>query len=137
MSEESTTPDLVEMLRHGVDAANRMDPAAFAGIFAPDAVFLTGVGRFEGREAIRDYAEDFWGSYDELLWSLDEVHDLGSGVALFSSVLTGRLRGSNAEAHLRWAVVVTHVRGAVSRWTDYVTIDEARAVAERLAEDRG
>jgi hypothetical protein len=56
----------------------------FVRSFAPDAVFLTGVGRFEGRE-----------------------------------------------------VVVTHAGGVVSQWTDYATIDEARAAAERLAEERG
>jgi hypothetical protein len=38
---------------------------------------------------------------------------------------------------LRFAVVVTHAGGVVSQWTDYVTIDEARAAAERLAEERG
>jgi hypothetical protein len=34
-------------------------------------------------------------------------------------------------------VVVTHAGGVVSQWTDYATIDEARAAAERLAQERG
>jgi hypothetical protein len=43
----------------------------------------------------------------------------------------------SADVHLRFAVVVTHAGGVVSQWTDYVTIDEARAAAERLAQERG
>jgi len=114
-----------------------MDGDVFVRFFAPDAVFLTGVGRFEGRDAIRGYVDDFNGSYDERSYAPDEVHDLGNGVAWFSAVVTGRLRGTSAEVHLRFAVVVTHAGGVVSQWTDYATIDEARAAAERLAEERG
>ena len=137
MSEESTTPDLVELVRHLLDAVSRMGGDAFVRFFAPDAVFLTGVGRFEGREAIRDYIEDFNSSYDEQSFTPDEVHDLGNGVAWFSAAVTGRLRGTSSDVHLRFAVVVTHAGGVVSQWTDYATIDEARAAAERLAEERG
>jgi len=137
MTEESTTSDLTELVRHLLDAVSCIDGEAFVRFFAPDAVFLTGVGRFEGRDAIRGYLEDFNSSYDERSFAPDEVHDLGNGVGWFSAVVTGRLRGSNAEVHLRFAVVVTHAGGVVSQWTDYVTIDEARAVAERLAQERG
>ena len=136
MSEESTTPDLLKLVRHLLHAASRMDGDVFVRFFAPDAVFLTGVGRFEGRDAIRGYVDDFNGSYDERSYAPDEVHDLGNGVAWFSAAVTGRLRGTSAEVHLRLAVVVTHAGGVVSQWTDYATIDEARAAAERLAEER-
>jgi ketosteroid isomerase-like protein len=136
MSEESTTPDLVELVRHLLDASSCMDGDVFVRSFAPDAVFLTGVGRFEGRDAIRGYFEDFNGAYDERSYASDEVHDLGNGVAWFSARVTGRLRGTSAEVHLRFAVVVTHAGGVVSQWTDYATIDEARAAAERLARER-
>ncbi len=138
MSEESTTPDLVALVRQLLDAASRVNGDVFVRLFAPDAVFLTGVGRFEGRDAIRSYLEDFGSSYDEILFSaLGDVHDVGNGVVWFSAVVTGRPRGMSAEVHLRFAVVVTHAGGVVSQWTDYVTTDEARAAAERLAEERG
>jgi uncharacterized protein (TIGR02246 family) len=136
MSEEPTIPDLVELVRHLLDAVSCKDEGAFVRFFAPDAVFLTGVGRFEGRDAIRRYGEDFNSSYDEQSYAPDEVHDLGNGVAWFSVVATGRLRGVSADVHLRYAVVITHAGGVVSQWTDYVTIDEARAAAERLAAER-
>ena len=136
MTEESTTPDHVELVRHLLDAASCKDEDAFVRLFAPDGVFLTGVGRFEGRDAIRGYLEDFNSSYAEQSYAPDEVHDLGNGVAWFSVVATGRLRGTSSDVHLQFAVVVTHAGGAVSQWTDYATTDEARAAAERLAEER-
>jgi len=137
MTEESTTPDVAEILQQISDAASRGDVDAFANSFAHDAVFVTGVGRFEGRNAIRGYVEDFWSSYDEQSFAPEEVHDLGNGVALIPAVVTGRLRGTSADVHLRFAVVVTHAGGVVLHWTDYVTIGEARDAAERLAEARG
>jgi uncharacterized protein (TIGR02246 family) len=137
MPEESTTAAPVELVRHLLDALSCMDDDAFVRCFAPDAVFLTGVGRFEGRDAIRGYFEDFKSSYDEQSYASDQVHDLGNGVAWFSAVVTVRLRGVSADVHLRFAVVVTHAGGLVSQWTDYATIDKARATAERLAKERG
>ena len=136
MVDEGASPDLAEIMRQLAGAASRGDPDGWADSFARDAVFLTGVGRFEGRDAIRGYIEDFWGSYDERSFAPDEVHDLGNGVAWFSAVVTCRLRGTSAEVHLRFAVAVTHADYVVSRWTDYVTIHEARAAAQRLAEER-
>jgi SnoaL-like domain len=137
MPEESTTRDLVELVRHLLHAASCMDGDVFVRFFAPDAVFLTGVGRFEGRDAICRYVDDFNSSYDERSYAPDEAHDLGNGVAWFSAAVTGRLRGTSADVHLRFAVVVTHAGGVVSQWTDYATIDQARAAAKRLAEARG
>ena len=137
MPEERTTSDLVELVRHLLDAASCKDEDDFVRFFAPDGVFLTGVGRFEGRDAIRGYVADFHSPYDEQSYAPEEVHDLGNGVAWFSVVVTGRLRGASADVHLRFAVVVTHAGGVVSQWTDYVTIDQARAVAERLSKERG
>jgi ketosteroid isomerase-like protein len=137
VSEESTTTDLAELVRHLLDAVSRMNGDAFVRCFAPEAIFLTGVGRFEGPDAIRGYIEDFISSYDEHSYAPDEVHDLGNGVGWFSVEATGRLRGTSDDVHLRFAVVVTHAGGVVSQWTDYVTTDQARAVAERLAQERG
>ena len=135
MVDEGASPDLAEIMRQLAGAASRRDPDDWADSFAR-YVFLTGVGRFEGRDAIRGYVEDFWRSYDEQSFAPDEVHDLGNGVAWFSAVVTCRLRGTSADVHLRFAVAVTHAGGVVSRWTDYVTIDEARVAAERLALER-
>jgi ketosteroid isomerase-like protein len=137
MTEESTTPDLVELFRLSVEAVNRGDLDAYMGLYAPDAVFYTGVGRFEGRAAIRGYIEELRGSFDELVFAVEQCHELGRGVVFSAMAGKGRLRGSSAEVHLRYAVVGAYVNGVVVRVTDYVDIDEARAAAERLAEERG
>jgi ketosteroid isomerase-like protein len=137
MAEESTTPDLVELVRQSIEAANRGDLDAFMDFYAPDAVFHTGVGRFDGRAAIRGYVGDLRGSFDELVFAVEEAHDLGNGIGFAALVATGRLRGTSSEVHLRYAVVVTQVNGVCARVTDYVDINQARAAAERLAQERG
>ncbi len=65
MAEESTTPDLVELVRRQSEAANRRDIDAVMSSFAVDAVFE---GRalgdiFEGRAAIRAFVEGWFGMY--------------------------------------------------------------------------
>ena len=55
MSQESTTPDLVELTRRLHKAANRRDFDAVVSFFAPDAVYES-VGMrtsFEGLTAVR------------------------------------------------------------------------------------
>ncbi len=112
MSEESTIPDVAELFRCSIEAVNRGALDSYMSSYAPDAVFETGVGRFEGRNAIRAYLEDLRGSYDELAFALEELHDLGNGVAFAAMRSTGRPRGTDAEVHLRYALVVTHEDGA-------------------------
>ena len=41
MSEESTTPDLLELVRRAIDAANARDIEAAARLNAPDTVYVT------------------------------------------------------------------------------------------------
>jgi uncharacterized protein (TIGR02246 family) len=94
MSEESTTPDPVELLGRAVEAANRRDLDAAASSFAEDATFD---GRalgdhFQGRAAIRSFLEDWFGTYEELEFGLEEVRDLGNGV-VFAVVVQNRSSG--------------------------------------------
>jgi ketosteroid isomerase-like protein len=68
MTEDSTTPDLVELLGRAFDAAKRRDLDAVASSFAEDATFD---GRalgdhFEGRAAIRGFLDEWFGAYEEL-----------------------------------------------------------------------
>ena len=101
MSEESTTPDPVELMGRAFEAANRRDLDAAASSFAEDATFD---GRalgdhFQGRAAIRSFLEDWFGSYEELEFGLEEVRDLGNGVVFAVVVQNGRPAGS--AGHLR------------------------------------
>ena len=137
MTEESTTPDPVELVGRAFEAANRRDLDAVASSFAEDATFD---GRalgdhFEGRAAIRSFLETWFGTYEELEFGLEEIRDLGNGVVFAVVVQNGRPAGS--AGHLRqregWVLVV---RGLIARLT-ISEVDEARAAAERLAESRG
>jgi hypothetical protein len=92
MSEESTTPDLVELARRGFEALNRRDFDAVASSYAPDAVLkLMGMGAsFAGVAAIREFFEDFVGTFEEWEIELKEILDLGNGVTFGVYLQQGR-----------------------------------------------
>jgi ketosteroid isomerase-like protein len=139
MSEESTTPDLVERVRVILQAADRADFDAILEFYAPDAVWdmPEGMGTFKGPPAIRGFWEDWWSSYEWLDLELHEILDLGGGVVFAPFHFGGRPKGSAAEVQTEMAIVYEWVRGAVTRATAYFNVGEARAAAERLAQERG
>ena len=140
MSEESTTPDLVELVRGAVAAANRRDFDAVLSFYAPDAVWdmsPMGMGTFEGLAAIRGFFEDWFSTYKEWTMETETILDLGNGVVYTVNDQHARLVGSTGAVRLRDAWVCDFVEGQQVRLTVYPDIDEARAAAERLAEERG
>jgi uncharacterized protein (TIGR02246 family) len=138
MSEESTIPDLVELVGTAFEAANRRDLDAAASSFAEDATFDgRGVGGpFEGRAAIRSMLEEWFATYEELGFGLEEVRDLGSGVVFAVVVQNGRLAGSAGHLRQREGWVFVWTRGLIASLTTS-EVDEARVAAERLAAERG
>jgi len=136
MSEESTSIELVELVRGLVDALDRCDVDAVVSFHAPDAVLAAAVGRFEGVAAIRGFLEDWLANYEEFAATLEEVRDLGNDVTFGVIRQQGRLVGSG-HVQLRNAMVNVWVDGVIVRTITGPDIDEARAVAERLAEERG
>jgi len=139
MSKESTTPDLVELGSRFLEAANRRDFDAMLSFFATDAVWEPTVlpTTFEGVAAIRGFFQDWFASYEELWLGQEEVLDLGNGVVFSVVIQKGRLVGSSGEVRLRSGVVGEWVDGLIVGVTLYRDIEEARAAAERLAEERG
>ena len=140
MPEESATPDLVELTRRRVDAAGSGDVDAMTSFFTSDGVWDSspmGLEVYEGRQAIRRFFADWWGVYDMSGAEAEEILDLGNGVTFAVLTLKGHLVGSGGDVRLRYAAVTVWVEGAVARDTNYTDIDEARAAAERLAEERG
>jgi ketosteroid isomerase-like protein len=139
MSEESTMPDLMELVRRRVDAGDSGDIDAMTSFFASAGVWDAspmGMEVYEGRAAIRRFFADWWGSYEEAAVEAEEILDLGNGVTFTVIVLKGRPLGSGGDIRLRYAAVTEWVEGKVVRDTNYTDIDEARAAAERLAEER-
>ena len=140
MPEESTTPDLVEVARRSVETGSKRDLDATMAFYTPDAVWdmsPLGMGTFEGQAAVRGFMEDWFASYEEWGLQLMEVQDLGNGVTFGVQVQRGRPVGSSGEVELRYASVTEWEDGAIKRITNYSDPDEARAAAERLAEERG
>jgi ketosteroid isomerase-like protein len=139
MPEEPTTPDLVELTQPTVEVANERDLDGALSFFADDAVFdmsSAGIGTFEGHEAMRGLYEDWLGAYEDFQAELEEVRDLGYGVTFSVFVQRGRLPGSKGWVQLRYGAVTTWADGLIRRVTNYIDIDQARAAAERLAEER-
>jgi ketosteroid isomerase-like protein len=139
MSEESTTPDLVGLVRRLFDALNRRDVDAATSFYAPDGVFDTGgfgMGTFKGREATRGFLADWFGAYEEFEIKLVEVLDLGSGVVFDLWLQHARPVDSGGDVQMRGAGVSVWTEGVLARRTLYADPNEARAAAERLAEER-
>jgi ketosteroid isomerase-like protein len=139
MPEESTTPDLLELTRNALEAANRHDLDALMGSYAPDAVWDlsdAGIGTFDGVAAIRSFVEDWWGTWGDHRMEVEEIVDLGYGVVFSPIQEDGRLVGSDSHVEQRRGWVFLWMRGMIERQAVYLDINEARAAAERLAEER-
>jgi len=139
MVEESTTPDLVELVRRITKAASARDLDTVLSFYAPDAVWdmrPTGLGTYEGAAAIRGFFEDWNGAYEEFAMEAEEILDLGNGVAFAVFIQRGRPTGSKGHVQVRHAAVAVWVDGVIERNTNYADLDEAHAAAERLAASR-
>ena len=139
MPEECTTPDLVELVRDLFETASRTDLDAHMRFYAPDALFDVsepGLGTFEGSAAIRSFLGDWWGTWEDYQVEVQDALDLGHGVVFVALWEEGRLVGSDGRVEQQRGWVQLWADGRVVRVTGYTDIDEARAAAERLAEER-
>ena len=137
MPEESTTPDLVEVIRRVFETFSRGDLEASIGFFAPDAIW-EGLDMAIGRARIRALWEEYANSAGELQIHLEEVVDYGHGILLALTSHTGNPQGSEYEVRARDIYVYQCSGGLIDRVTPFQgQIDEARAAAERLAEKGG
>src|SRR5271169_1751524 len=116
MSEESTTPDLVELVNRVREAANRRDFDAVESFYAPDAVLRAAeAGTFEGAAAIRGLFEEMATPHEEFHGEAEEIIDLGNGVTFGVIIITGRPVGSSGEVQLRFASVAIWTNGVIER----------------------
>jgi ketosteroid isomerase-like protein len=139
MNDESTTPDLLELTRRMIEADTFDEWAMFAEqIYALNAVWETHAGTtLRGRGAIVAFVRDYWLMWDDHHHYVEENVDLGHGLIWGVVREHGRIKGSGAYVEARWALVSLLVEGQIVRATSYLDIDQARAAAERLAEDGG
>jgi ketosteroid isomerase-like protein len=135
--DEPANPDMTELVRSSIEADSAEATISF---YAPDAVWDAspwGMGVFEGQSAVRSFFEDWASSYTNIEWKAEEIRDLGHGVWFAVVLQKGRLVGSSGIVQLRYASITQWADGLITRNTTYTDIDEARAVAERLAASRG
>jgi hypothetical protein len=66
-----------------------------------------------------------------------EAQDLGNDVSFVVLSLDARPAGSAGRVQERWGFTVTWAAGMIVRVIGSTDIDEGRAAAERLAEERG
>jgi ketosteroid isomerase-like protein len=140
MSEDSTTPDLAQAWREAMAAASAEDLDGVTANLAPDAVWVmdeVGLGPFEGVEAIRAFLREWWSLWSEHHHLVEAAEDLGHGVGFVIVREHGLMKGTEAVADARVAHVIEEVDGKVVCDTTYTDIDQARADAERLAQQRG
>jgi hypothetical protein len=108
--------------------------------FAADAVFdlsSVGMGVFEGATAIHNYLADWTSAYEKQELRDWEGRDLGGGVVFAVALFDAQPLGSASSVQERWAFTVLWTAGAISKVIARTDIDDARAAAERVAEERG
>jgi ketosteroid isomerase-like protein len=145
MTEESTTPDLEEAIGRSFEALNRRDFDAALSLYAPDMVLelpplgsaVLEEGPLIGHEAMRKFWEDLTESFQDFEFEGADFHDLGSGVTFGVLVQRGRPHGSDGFVESRLGIVAIWRGGRVARARMYQEVDQARAAAERLAQERG
>jgi hypothetical protein len=140
MPEESTTPDLEE-IRSWVEAGSYNEFAAFIErYYAADALLDmgdVGLGPCEGLPATLGFLKEYWSMWEEHHHHLEDAVDLGHAVWYVVIREDGRMKGADAPVRARGAWVSVWDDGKIVRNTGYTDLDDARAAAERLAEERG
>jgi ketosteroid isomerase-like protein len=145
MPDESTTPDLVETLRRGIEAFNRRDFEAFLAAWAPDAVWELSpvrMGVFQmspptGHAGIQRVLEEYPGAFDDFQTAIEDAQALGNDVTFAVIVEHARPPGSSVFLERRYGLVAIWRDGRITRAKNYLEIDEARAAAKRLAGEQG
>jgi len=139
MPEESTTPDVVELTHRAFGFLNSRDLDAVVGLLSPTCVCdmsRWGLDVYTGAEAIRAFSDDWLGTLYEFAVQVDEIEDFGNGVVYVEQV-AHRARTPGGFIELPSSLLGVWDGGLLARVTLYPDPDEARAAAERLAEEMG
>jgi hypothetical protein len=148
MPEESATPDLVELTRRmfevpgGTAWSQEAVVDTFTAFLAPDVLWESvGLGTtFKGLQASREFLGVWMARFEDYEIDIEEILGLGNGVVFVKSGHAGRPIGSPAHVRLPREVLVNVFvweRGLITHVVSSGDTPEARAGAERLAEDDG
>jgi SnoaL-like domain len=117
----------------------RSDVDAVISAYARDAEWDgsdAGIGIFQGAAAIRSFLEDWLGAFEEYEHEHEVLQDLGNGVMFAVVRMEASPVGSPGRVQHRWSLTVLWAAGMIEQVIARNDIDEARAAAERLAQER-
>jgi ketosteroid isomerase-like protein len=138
MAEEPTTSDLVELITSLFEAADRGDWDAVLAPYAPDAILESedGFTGEAGASRIRGFWEEWASMFEDWTIEVETVVDLGHGIVYAVYHSEGRPAGSTGVVRERASFIYEWVDGMIARTLVGSDSVEARAAAERLAEER-
>jgi hypothetical protein len=142
MPEEPATPDSAhDVITLTRELAEAQGVEATMRFFAPESVYdlaAFGLPTFRGYAAIRDFIEDWYSSYQRADDELREIVEVAPGIVFVAVRETARPSGSpeHAQVSHSYGMVVEWSDGAASRVTGFPDIEDARAAAEQLAQER-
>jgi hypothetical protein len=90
-----------------------------------------------GASSVRGFWEEWAGMFEDWTVKVETVVDLGNGVVYAVYRQEGRLPGGAGVVTERGAFIYEWVDGMITRLIGRRDSEEARAAAERLAEERG
>jgi ketosteroid isomerase-like protein len=135
MPEESTTPDLVELVRRFHEAFHQRDADTAVGLLAPDFVYRP-IATFpdsqerRGGDEFRRFMSDWWGVWAEgANWQLDTVRVYGDAVVALLH-FSGRARASGVETVGGVFEVFRFGDGRIRQIEDFTNSADAIAAAE-------
>jgi ketosteroid isomerase-like protein len=129
MSEEN-----VELVRRYFPAYEQGGLDAWAGFWHPDISWraaegaLDDIGVFHGHDAMRLYYRQWEETFDEFSMEIEELS--ASGDEVVAAVRgAGRMKGSDAEVVVHYAIVLAFRDGKIIKGREYLTRGEALEAA--------
>jgi ketosteroid isomerase-like protein len=124
----------MELLRRYIAAGERDGVEGLAELWHPDINWraaegaIDDVGLMEGPDAIRDYLRQWEETFDKSRVEVEELIDAGDQVVAVLRGI-GRMKDSDAEIDLRYAIVFTIRDGRIVAGREYFTREQALEAA--------
>ena len=125
----------VEVVRQYIAAYSEGGTDAWAEFWHPDINWramegaLDDIGVMRGPEAMRRYYRQWEETFDEIRTEPDELIDVGGDQVLAVVRSVGRMKGSDAEVDIRYAVVISIREGKIGKGREFATREEALEAA--------
>jgi uncharacterized protein len=124
----------VELIQRAYEEFDRGGLDGLAEFWHPDINWraaegaLDDVGLMEGPDAMRDYYRQWEETFEKIRAEVEELIDAGDRVVAVVRGI-GRMKESDAEVDIRYAIVFTIRDGKIAQGREYFTRDEALEAA--------